>query len=271
MKKYTADFETATWLEDETYVWAWAICEIGNEENIVIDNNIESFIKFLEESGNSTFYFHNLKFDGEFILYYLIQNGFTYIEDRKERSDKTFTTLISDMGMFYQITIYFKVKGKKVVKATIYDSLKILPFSVEQIAKSFNLEISKLEIDYKEERVLGHLLTEKEIAYIQNDVKIVAKALNILFSEGLEKMTIGANAIDDYKKILTKSKFEHYYPQLDKILDIDLRQSYKGGFTYVNPIYKEKDTGSGVVLDVNSLYPSVMYDKLLPFRRSCIF
>lgn len=63
MKKYTADFETATWLPDETYVWAWAICEIGNEENIKIDNNIESFIKFLEESGNSTFYFHNLKFD----------------------------------------------------------------------------------------------------------------------------------------------------------------------------------------------------------------
>ena len=113
MKKYTADFETATWLPDETYVWAWAICEIGNEENIKVDNNIESFIKFLEESGNSTFYFHNLKFDGEFILYYLIQNGFTYIEDRKERSDKTFTTLISDMGMFYQITIYFKVNGKR--------------------------------------------------------------------------------------------------------------------------------------------------------------
>lgn len=27
-KKYTADFETATWLEDETYVWAWAVSEI---------------------------------------------------------------------------------------------------------------------------------------------------------------------------------------------------------------------------------------------------
>lgn len=28
MNKYVGDFETATWLEDETYVWAWAVCEI---------------------------------------------------------------------------------------------------------------------------------------------------------------------------------------------------------------------------------------------------
>ena len=49
MKKFTADFETATWLENETYVWAWAICEIGNPDNIIIDNNIESFIKFCKE------------------------------------------------------------------------------------------------------------------------------------------------------------------------------------------------------------------------------
>ena len=38
MKKFTADFETATWLPNETYVWAWAICEIGNPDNIIIDN-----------------------------------------------------------------------------------------------------------------------------------------------------------------------------------------------------------------------------------------
>ncbi len=28
MKKYTADFETAVHLKNETYVWAWAVCEI---------------------------------------------------------------------------------------------------------------------------------------------------------------------------------------------------------------------------------------------------
>lgn len=28
MKKFTGDFETATWKQDETWVWAWAVCEI---------------------------------------------------------------------------------------------------------------------------------------------------------------------------------------------------------------------------------------------------
>lgn len=43
------------------------------------------------------------------------------------------------------------------------------------------------------------------------------------------------------------------------------------GFTYLNPIYKEKDVGSGCVLDVNSLYPSVMHETLLPFGEPVFF
>jgi hypothetical protein len=86
--KFTADFETCTWLEDETYVWAWAVCEIGNEDNIKIGNDIDSFMKFIELQTNSEYYFHNLKFDGEFIIHYLLTHGFTYVEDRKKRKDK---------------------------------------------------------------------------------------------------------------------------------------------------------------------------------------
>lgn len=63
MKKFTADFETATWLENETYVWAWATCEIGNTNNLIIGNNIESFIELCYKEKNSIWYFHNLKFD----------------------------------------------------------------------------------------------------------------------------------------------------------------------------------------------------------------
>lgn len=271
VRKYTADFETVTWLKDETYVWAWAICEIGNDENVIIDNNIESFMKFCKESNNSIFYFHNLKFDGEFIIYWLLNNGFIHVEKREDIENKTFTTLISDMGQFYQIVVYFEKKNKKVVKCTFIDSLKIIPFSVDVTAKSFGLEISKLKMDYNKPRKLGHILTEEERLYIQNDVKIMAQALNVIFNDNLTKMTQGANALADYKEILTKSKFNHFFPILEAEIDKDLRQSYKGGFTYLNPIYKEKDVENVNILDVNSLYPSVMYEKLLPYRRACIF
>ena len=101
MNKYTADFETATWNPKETWVWAWAVCNINNTNEIKIGNNIDTFIEFCKNSDNSTFYFHNLKFDSEFIIYYLLTNGYTHIQDKKDRKDKTFTTLISDMGQFY--------------------------------------------------------------------------------------------------------------------------------------------------------------------------
>ena len=271
MKKFTADFETAVWLEDETWVWAWATCEIGNEENLKIGNNIDDFIEYCKNEKNSIFYFHNLKFDGEFIIYWALKNGFTHAEKKEDIKANTFTTLISDMGQFYQITLYFEKKNKKVHKVTFIDSLKIIPFSVDQIAKSFNLEISKLKIDYKKPRPKGWELTKEEREYITNDVLIVAKALNTIFSEDLTKMTEGSNALNDFKNILTKSKFNHYFPSLDYEVDKDLRKAYKGGFTYLNPIYKEKDIFEGEVLDVNSLYPSVMYEKLLPFGEPIYF
>lgn len=271
MKKFTADFETCTWLENETYVWAWAVCEIGNESNIVIDNNIKSFIDYCYSQKNSTFYFHNLKFDGEFIIYYLLKNGFKHVVKKEDIKDNTFTTLISDMGQFYQITVYFTKGNKKVHKVTFIDSLKIIPFSVDKIAKTFNLPISKLKIDYNEPREIGHILTEEENEYIKNDVLIVAKALKTLFDENLTYMTEGSNALHDFKSMITKSKYNHLFPTLDYKLDEDLRKSYKGGFTYLNPIYKEKDVENVTILDVNSLYPSVMHEKSLPFGEPIFF
>lgn len=273
MKKFTADFETCVWLPDETYVWAWAVSEIGNDDNIIIDNNIDSFIEFCKKERNAEFYFHNLKFDGEFIIYWALTHGFKHVEKKEDIEANTFTTLISDMGQFYSITLYYSKGNKKVHKTTFYDSLKIIPFSVDETAKAFNLPISKLKIDYKKERYRGWKLTEEEKAYIRNDVQIMAKALKILFDENLTRMTRASNALADYKDIITKSKFLHYFPTLDYDVDKDLRKSYKGGFTYLNPIYKEKDVEKGVVLDVNSLYPSVMYESEfgLPFGEPIFF
>lgn len=169
------------------------------------------------------------------------------------------------MGMFYTIEVYFSVGNKRVKKVTFIDSLKILNMSVDMIAKTFGLSISKLKIDYNEPRERGHILTEEEKDYIKNDVLIVAQALKVMFDENLTKMTIGSNALNDYKDIITQNKFKHLFTPVSYEIDEDIRKAYKGGFTYLNPIYKEKDVGSGVVLDVNSLYPSVMYEKPMPF------
>lgn len=268
-KKFTADFETTTDCDD-CRVWAYALCEIGNVDNFIYGNNIHDFIKFCsDKKENYQLYFHNLKFDGEYIFNYLLNNGYEFVKDKRERRDKTFTCLISDMGQFYSIEIYFHVTKKHTNKVTIFDSMKILNFSVEKIAKDFNLPIRKLELDYKAKREIGHILTSHEIDYIKNDVEIMARALEFMFNEKLLKMTIGSDALTSYKEM--NKNFSKYFPILDFNIDSDIRKSYKGGFTYLNECYIEKEVGEGLVLDVNSLYPSVMKYEYLPFGDPLFF
>lgn len=262
VKRYSCDFETTT-NEEDCRVWAVGICEIGNIENFIYYNNINDFINWCENNTGSILYFHNLKFDGEFIFYYLLTNGYEWVKDKKDRKDKTFSCLISDMGMFYSIEIYFKVKGKNVEKITIYDSLKILNFSVKELAENFKLPILKGEIDYKEYRSVGHNLTQEELAYLKNDVEIVARCLEFVFNEGLTKMTIGSCALNWYKESF--KSFDKLFPKIPYEIDKNLRNAYKGGFTYLNPAYKEVEIKEHIAcFDVNSLYPSVMYNELLP-------
>lgn len=268
--KFTADFETTT-DELDCRVWAYALSEIGNPDNFIYGNSIDEFMEFCANpKRNYKIWFHNLKFDGSFIISWLLSNGFEYIENKKDRDAGTFTTLITDMGVYYSIEVYFRVGKKKVNKVTFYDSLKLLNFSVEQIARDFKLPIQKLELDYKEKREIGHILTPHEIDYIRNDVEIMSRALDIMFNNDLSKMTIGSNALQNYKDTLNGS-FNKYFPQLPEEVDADIRTSYKGGFTYLNPLYKEKITGAGATLDVNSLYPSVMMFESLPFGEPEIF
>lgn len=270
MKKFVADFETCTWKDDETYVWAYATCDIDNPENVTIGNNIDDFMLWCEKNKNSKVAFHNLKFDGEFILYYLETHGFTFIENKKDKKDKTYTTLITKEGQFFSITVYFKTGNKKDIKVDFFDSLKILPFSIKKIAESFKLPISKLELEYTKEREKNHVLTSSEIDYITNDVKIPALALKVLYDQKLNKLTSASNALSNYKDIIKLNKFNHLFPELE--CDEFIRHSYKGGFTYLNPKYKEKQVNEGIVLDVNSLYPSIMAgDNLIPVCKPKYF
>ena len=43
MKKYVADFETTTVVED-CRVWAYAVVDIEDTDNVIIGTNIEDFI-----------------------------------------------------------------------------------------------------------------------------------------------------------------------------------------------------------------------------------
>lgn len=270
IKRFVADFETTTDPND-CRVWAYGICEVGEPYGFQYGNNIDDFMSWCSGKENYIVAFHNAKFDLSFVLSWCNRNGYVHIVDNEDKADKTYETLISSMGAYYSMTVYFEVKGKKVNKVTFIDSMKIFNTSVEKLAQDFDLPIRKGSIDYKATREVGHVLTEDEIAYLRNDVEIVARALDIFYKEtGYKKLTLGSTAIEMYKS-MTKG-FKSYFPEIDVETDNAIRKSYKGGFTYVNPkIQGKKLVGNICCLDVNSLYPSRLCQCFLPYQEPVYF
>lgn len=269
---YTADFETNN-STTECRVWSYGICCIDEYYTYSDGNNIDDFISELKQllkQGNTTHtstvvWFHNLSFDGEFIVNKLFRMGFTYVEGEKSRKlePNQFSALISDMGQWYCIKICFR-RGRYGI-VTIQDSAKVLPFSVSEVAKSFGLEEKKGSIDYDTIRPIGYTPTAEEKEYQYNDCLIMAKALKVLFNQGHVKMTAGSNALASYRSIVNKKRFDNWFPQLTDDTDAFIRRSYKGGWVYAAPAYKNTILGEGLVFDVNSLYPSRMKFELLPY------
>lgn len=310
--KFMADFETTT-DKDDCRVWACAWVDIDkvNKTNygntLRIENSLEKFLDYFKcLEGEHDCYFHNLKFDGSFIIDYLLRNGYTY--DDHLANPKTFNTLITNQNIFYQISVRFddviqrrKDGEPKIRKGKIYtkqckikfkDSLKKIPLKVSQIAKTYGIKEQKTEIDYKMFRPIGYELTDKEKEYITNDVIIVAKALDDMINrQGQEKLTISSDALNDFKHRLAnvsletsqdKEKveevFRRYFPEVEWSVSKDemtvdkfIRKAYKGGYTYANPKYANQVVGKGLVYDVNSLYPSRMRDCELPYGMPVYF
>ena len=262
-----ADFETTTDPED-VRVWASCAVDIDTLEVVHIGHSLDEFMEFLQ-GKNTKVLFHNLRFDGEFILWWLFDHGYTYSDSRK---DKTFQCLITDDGLFYSIEVVFRqLPGRKYEKVEFQDSLKKLPFKVAQIAKAFELQQSKGEIDYRAPRPLGYQMTEEEKEYIIKDCQIVAEALSIQFGQGLTKMTNASDAMNGYKNIIGKETFEKWFPSLPIPLDADIRSAYRGGFVYLKPEHKNRRGLHGKQYDVNSLYPWTMYECLLPYGYPVYF
>lgn len=201
----------------------------------------------------STIFFHNLKFDGNFILNYLLKNGYELTEERK-LNKRQFSTLISDTGAFYQIKIKFDNSNE----VLIWNSLNKIQGSVENIGKSFKTKYQKLSIDYIEDRPEGYKMTPEEEEYVKNDVRIIAEALQFLLSQGMDRMTAASDAFNFYIDMIGgKQRFRQGFPILDYETHEYCKKAYRGGFCYcLRPGYYNE---TGNTYDVNSLYPSVMH------------
>lgn len=256
---YTADFETT--IEEPTRVWLWSYHNVNYGLDESYGGNIEDFFYWLLNQGADIVYLHNLKFDGSFICYYLLTNNWKL---NKTKEHMSFDTLISEMGQWYSITLYYYEK-----KIEIRDSLKKLPMSVERIAKAFKYPENKGSIEFKRDNY--DIITENDKKYVLTDSRIVAHALQEQFANGLDRLTVGSDALNSYRGTKSKSYFENFFPILDFELDGQIRSAYRGGYTYLNYIFAGKDIKEGIILDVNSMYPYCMRYKDLPIGNPVLF
>lgn len=294
---YAADFETTVY-DDQTYteVWLGGFCELFTEDIQIFGSIDDTFTAIENLKGNQIIYFHNLKFDGSFWLDYLLRRkkytqAYTISGDdissikwmnEKEMPNKSFMYSISDRGQWYSFTI--KVNNKYI---ELRDSLKLLPFKLYEIGKSFKTNHQKLEMEYKGFRYANCPVSDKEKDYFKNDIFVLKEALEIMYTEGHTKLTIGSCCLQEFKNTLIMGDYDTLFPDLSKIelneerwgaknVDAWVRKSYRGGWCYLVPekannVYKTRRPRfkgnaknrhhryKGVTADVNSLYPSVMH------------
>ena len=198
---WAADFETTTNPAD-CRVWSWGLCPVVRTphfDDVELGLTLESFLEFIEGSSD-IIYFHNLKFDGTFIIYHFLTHNIPWVEDLHPNS---FTTLISKDSKYYSISIMWGNGEVCIIK----DSLKKLPMGVARIAKAFNLPMTKGVIDYDAERPIGYQPTPEEIEYQANDVMIIAAALWQQLNEGMTALTVGADSLNEFKRIIGRDEF----------------------------------------------------------------
>lgn len=272
------DFETTVYEgQTSTEVWASACVELGTEDVKIFHSIDEQFKYFTSLNCNVKCYYHNLKFDGTFWLSYFlkdmkfkqafIKNDNGEIIDFKkdyELKNNEFKYNISSMGQWYNISLRYN--NKLIV---FNDSLKLLPFSVERIGESFGTKHKKLKMEYTGYRYAGCEITDEEKKYIANDVLVVKEALEIMFSQGHSKMTIGACCLSEFKRLTGNIEYKELYPNL---YDMEINEalygaptagdyiktSYRGGWCYLVKGKENQLKHNGTTADVNSLYPSMM-------------
>lgn len=322
MSRYFADFETTT-QELPLRVWLWASCS-DKDDKIKYGTTIDSYMIYLKciagsikRKESTKVYFFNEKFDGTFLLDYMLKNGYKSIDvlygddtynsnmlkeykeldikteveieeltktmtqfdkdviktQNKEKikrkmvieqtMDRRFSTVVTDMGVFYSIKLYLvkEWQGQTFLcMVDIKDAIhKLGKAKLEEFGEMVG--IKKGETPIHPSLPLDYKPSKKEYKYVKNDVLIVKLAYIMLTEAGLCKDTQASSALYEYKQIIGAKKFIKLYPQIP----FNFNSAYRGGFCGVNEIYAGKELTNVYENDVVSMYPSVMEFERLPY------
>lgn len=296
--EWVCDFETIT---DETKFfkkYKTTGLTYGYIESIEFDelnyefNTITQLFKFfMYKKSDQIVYFHNLSFDGVFILDWLGKQHFKMSLDESIGGEhKTFRVHRTTGSKIYLIDVTIKNKWDKLINIHFRCSYQILQKSVDALGKDIGRD--KYTDQQKNNPNFHHREPQYDLKkfkkdnldyclYCINDVRIVKQCLKdfyLTFYEFLEKHELLKHFNQIKKCITTASLSLKLQVLMVEILGYEPLQTlylndYKswsimnkftnGGLTTYNFDYLEKEKeGKGVIIDLKSAYPAIMYGKV---------
>ena len=280
----------------ETSMWLGCYIDENSkmEEESSYFYNMDQWLDILEKESkggrtekgsrkckNLMIYIYNLSFEWSFILPYLIKRGFTFKEkiDAKEDSFVFNSVSTKSCSSVWNVNLKF---GKNCGIIQIKDLAKIFGGGLGKVAKSFNLPTQKGEIDYRLNRLHGHIVTKEEKEYCFKDTRIIIDIL-LKMAERKDKDFFKSLSMASYSmKQLLKAgwprsckpytEYRKIYPELGQEETEFLRQGVEGGITYAPAQWQYKIIDKTIChIDAHQMHPSSAYLNLFPYGEGEYF
>ena len=229
-------------------------------------NAIDKIVNFLQLSNSKKLliYIHNLSYEFQFMRKYFEWEKVFAIDSRKP----VYAT-VKDLGIEFRCS--YLLSG----------------YSLAKVAENLSIvNIRKLvgDLDYKLLRTSETPLTDNEIAYCINDVKIVMAYIyeRITIDGGITKIPLTKTGyvrqyckkhcfIRDGVKGRYRQNVDYYNMIHNLTLTPDeykqAKRAFQGGFTHANPFYSGKVIDNVSSDDFTSSYPTVMISEMYPMSK----
>lgn len=275
---FVADFETcddmdkqpiASDIKSQTEIYPQKVWLAGFKNLETLDStyfyNIRDFLEAILARGdnqNTEYAFHNLKYDGSYIIPELFKMGYEVTNSKPQA--KEFSVLVDDRNAWYTITIQV-TKRRKV---TIWDSLKLFPTALEYLPDIYSTPTQKVREEsdwYEMVRPAGYRPDERDLHYFENDLQVPAETLlKHIELYGLRfKKTQASQSFYNFEQTFKAWKWR--FPALSTEQDAAIRQAYWGGISYVPHSKAGQDFYHIGSIDINSSYPHKAAECKLPY------
>lgn len=228
---------------------------------------------------NVCVFIYNLSFEWSFILPVMLQEyGFTFKEKIEKDDEFVFNSVSTkSCSSVWSATLKFHKKSGIVV---FRDMAKLFSGGLKNVAKSFNLETQKGEIDYRKNRLHNYQVTKEEKEYCFKDTRILVEILLRIIED---KDFWNAISISSYsmkkmikygypRRMKPYKAFREDYPELDEEETKMLRMGVAGGITYAPKRWQFKEINQKILhLDFHQHHPSSAYFNLFPTGKGEYF